>query len=322
MAVCGRHQSQEKSTLAMKPDEARSPVPLAARQRGNRAGFWCFRAFVRVFGRGGAYGLLYFVCLHYLLFDRAAVTGAKAYLRRRFPAHGRARLALDVYRLFLFQGKTLIDRFCLISGQGGLRVATAGFEKIADLRDSGAGFVLLTAHVGNWQAVMNALHNLDRTVHLVMRPEDNRAVQEALRISQAEERVKVISPDRFLDEVAGIIRVIGQGDIVSIMGDRSYGYSALPVEFLGAPARFPYGAFSIAAAAGCPVVVLLSAKVSAAEYVVEVAGVIRPEYRAGRPKKEQVGEWLREFAGMLETYVAAHPYQCFLFHDVWADAGD
>jgi hypothetical protein len=47
------------------------PKKNVERKRGNRVGFWFFRAAARAFGLRGAYGLLYFVSLYYLLFDHA-----------------------------------------------------------------------------------------------------------------------------------------------------------------------------------------------------------------------------------------------------------
>ncbi len=89
-----------------------SPKKDVERKRGNRLGFWFFRTAVRLFGLRGAYGLLYFVSLYYLAFDRAAVAASKAYVRRRFPDHGIIRQQFDVYLLFVSQGKSLIDRYC------------------------------------------------------------------------------------------------------------------------------------------------------------------------------------------------------------------
>ena len=61
---------------------------IAAKKRGNRLGFWFFKFFLRFFGLSGAYGLLYFVSLHYLLFDKTAVKNALSYIKRRFPQAG------------------------------------------------------------------------------------------------------------------------------------------------------------------------------------------------------------------------------------------
>ena len=103
------------------------------------------------------------------------------------------------------------------------------------------------------------------------------------------------------------------------MGAGRYGFNALEVLFLGKKARFPYGAFSIAAAVECPVVVLLSAKVSAHKYIIDVSNVFYPRYKSSENKRLQIREWVQKFVALLENYVKRYPYQCFLFHDVWLE---
>ncbi len=78
-----------------------------------------FRTAVRIFGLRGAYGLLYFASLYYLVFDRAVVMASMAYVRRRFPEHGVLRQLFDVYLLFVSQGKSLIDRLLRCSRRPG-----------------------------------------------------------------------------------------------------------------------------------------------------------------------------------------------------------
>ena len=300
------------------PEAVEPSRRIAARKRGNRLGFWFFEISCRIFGLRGAYGLLYFVCAYYLLFDRAAVTAALAYIRRRFRDLGPLRRRLAVYRLFISQGRCLIDRYALIAGIKGFDMSIEGYEQVEALvKDPKQGLVLLTAHVGNWQAVMTALQRLDKPVCLVMRPEDNRAVRESLNIDRENERIRVVSPEQFLGGVPELVSLLQSGWVVSLMGDRSYGYNSLEVNFLGDPAHFPHGAFHLAAVVGAPVVVLLSAKTGTWQYRVETAAVYRPQYRRGAGKREQLKEWVQDFARVLEKFVQQYPYQCFLFHDVW-----
>lgn len=293
---------------------------IRAKRRGNSLGFGVFKTALRVFGLRGAYGLLYLVCLHYTLFDRAAVRAAAAYLARRFPGRGRMRLRWDVYRLFVSQGRQLIDRYALMTGAVKFEIRMDGEERLRETLDQGGGFVLLTAHVGNWQTVMGFLQRLDRKVNLVMRPEDNPAVQESLQLDSADDKVGLISPEGYLGGVVEAMNALGRGEVVSLMGDRSYGFSPVAVEFLGSRAGFASGAFHLAAMAGCPVVTLLSAKTGLKQYDLAVAALWRPRYDKGLPKQEQLRGWVQDFAHVLESFVRRHPFQCFLFHDVWADA--
>ena len=282
------------------------------RKRGNSLGFGFFRSVLRLGGLRAAYAWLHPVCLYYLLFDRAALKGALAYVRRAFPGAGCAGRLRHVYRLFLSQGRQLIDRYAGLSGAVDFEFHVQGKPPQQEDR----GLVLLTAHAGNWQLAMTTLGAMERTVHLVMGAEDNPAVEKALRMRQHTEHIKALT---VTDEVGGMIQIMNalkRGEIVSFMGDRPYGFKAAPVTFLGEPALFPCGPFHIAAAAGCPVQILLSAREGFQRYRVDFKSVLRPETDGAR--RPDIGPWMQEFADVLGAFIARHPYQCFLFTDVWA----
>jgi predicted LPLAT superfamily acyltransferase len=287
------------------------------RKRGNQLGFWFFRTAVRLFGLGGSYGLLYFVGLYYLIVDRPLVAASLAYTRRRFPEHGAIRQLIDVYLLFVNQGKSLIDRYAVAAGYKDMAIDISGYEELELLSAQGKGFILLTAHVGNWQIAMTALNRFRKTVYVMMRPEDNIAVKQALNIDREEESVKIISTDDSLNGVIEAMKAIKNGNIVSIMGDRTYGFSAAEASFLGGKVYFPYGAFSLASAVQCPVVVFLSAKTGVNRYIVDVSHIIPAPAGVRGKKDEEIRTALQEFADVLEEYVTAYPFQWFAFRDVW-----
>jgi predicted LPLAT superfamily acyltransferase len=295
-----------------------APAKAVERKRGNRLGFWFFRTAVRIFGLRGTYGLLYLVCLYYLAFDRTVVAASLSYVRRRFPDHGVLRQLFDVYLLFVNQGKSLIDRFYVMAGGDQIDFELVGYEAMkVFLKDGKKGIILLTAHVGSWQVAMTALRKLGRTVHLMMRPEDNVAVKDALNIDSEKEAVRIIYTDGALGGVIEALKAINRGDIVSIMGDRTYGYASSEAALLGGKVRFPYGAFSLAAAAQCPVAVLLSAKDGVVKYSVDVSHVINPPSGKRGNKDAEINTCVQEFARILEEYVVRYPYQWFVFRDMW-----
>ncbi len=288
------------------------------RKRGNRAGFWFFRTAAMVFGLRGAYGLLYFVSLYYLIFDHAVVAASMAYVRRRFPDHGALRRMIDVYLLFVNQGKSLIDRYYVAAGGSDIGLELVGYEKIKDqLADGRKGMIFLTAHVGNWQVATTALRKLNRTVYLMMRPEDNVAVKETLNIDSEQGTIRILYTDGSLGGVVEALKAISQGGIVSIMGDRTYGYDSKEASLLGGAVRFPYGAFSIAAAARCPVAVLLSAKVGVKKYATDISHMIDPPVGKRGSKESEIQACVQEFARILEEYAGRYPYQWFVFRDMW-----
>jgi predicted LPLAT superfamily acyltransferase len=175
----------------------------------------------------------------------------------------------------------------------------------------------VTAHVGNWQIAMTALERFRRTVYLLMRPEDNIAVKSTLNIDNEDKRIKVIAPEQFLDGVVEMMKAISEGNIVSIMGDRSYGDNSVEATLLGDKVNLPYAAFAIAAAAQCPAVVLLSTKIATSKYLVDVSQIIVPPAGSRGKKHERIRGCVQEFASILEAYAEKYPFQWFVYSDLW-----
>jgi predicted LPLAT superfamily acyltransferase len=92
------------------------------------------------------------------------------------------------------------------------------------------------------------------------------------------------------------------------------------VEFLGGQAFFPYSAFQMAASAGCPLVVLLSAKTGENDYTVDIPDVFDPAWMPQNKKREQLRDWVQRYAQILEAYLREYPMQYFIFHDLWEEA--
>ncbi len=288
-----------------------------SRQRGNKPGFWFFRLFLKTGGLYAAYALLYGVALHYWLFDRQAKKAACAYLSRRFPNSGKLMILLKCYRVFVSQGKQLIDRMAATSGAVRFNFTLLGKETLADLSAREKGFVLLTAHAGNWQIAMTTLERIGKNVYLVMHPEHNAAVKESLNISSEGTFIDTIPPAGGPGDVVKIIKTLKDGHIVSFMGDRPYDAATGEVTFMGDRAAFPLGAFSMAAAAGVPVVMLLASRTGFKSYTVDFTHVMTPKYEKGRNKRDQLTQWAQMYADILTEFFTKAPYQCFLFYDVW-----
>jgi predicted LPLAT superfamily acyltransferase len=242
------------------------------------------------------------------------------YIRRRFPDSGALGARLHAYRLFVSQGKQLIDRYAALTGRKVFEFEFRGREEFVSLiRDAERGAILLTSHQGNWQLAMTALEKMEKPVHLVMLPEENAALRDELYPALEEGNIRIISPLQYLGGVVDMVNALRRGDVVSIMGDRTYGSRAVEVSFLGETAFFPYSAFSLAASAGCPVIVLSAFKASRDRYVVDMSRVIHPRREGRRNRAGQLQPSVQEFVSLLESFSDQHPYQCFLFQDVWKE---
>ena len=293
---------------------------IEVKKRGNDLGIWFFTMSLRLFGLKGAYFLLNLVCIHYLLFDKEATSAVLEYVKRRFPGCSYLEKKRHIYRLFISQGRQLIDRYAAISGKIKFDVNEDVYDLIENaVGEHKQGAILVTGHVGNWQTALRLLEKVKKKLYIVMRPEDNPALYGTLKISQQDGQVQIISPEQEFGGAVEIANALSQGGLVFMMGDRKYGFNTTDVVFLKDKAKFPHSAFRIAAAAGCPVVVWFSNKIAERLYHVFVKGVLHPCYDKGKEKEAQLKEWVQEFVSLLEAYTEEHPYQCFLFHDVWGE---
>ena len=232
---------------------------VKTKARGNALGFWFFRVALKLTGLRGAYGLLYVVCAHYTIFDAEARALAGAYVRRRFPKQRELARLITVYRLFVSQGKCLIDRHAL--NAAAVVFDFAGQQVSALMKElEGRGFVLLLSHAGGWQLALPFLSNMavSRQVSLLMNEAESVEIRKHVRGDDG--GFNVILPTDGPGCVVEMVMRLQKGEIVSIMGDRAYGGQTAPVQFIGEEAQFPVSAFAVARAAKCPVVVLFAPK--------------------------------------------------------------
>jgi predicted LPLAT superfamily acyltransferase len=294
------------------------PQTIKTTKRGNSIGFWFFKTFLQVGGLRAAYLLLYGVSLHYWIFDKKTIKNSSEYLKRRFPLDTKLKIRFKVYKLIYSQGKQLIDRVAHTSGMIKFDINFIGKDILNKILSSEKGFILLTAHAGNWQLAMTELNMLTKKIFLVMLEENNKAVQKALNIDNDKKNVfEVISPQQHLGGIVPVIKELNNGNAVSYMGDRPYGFESVKIDFMNDKASFPYGAFTIAAATKVPVVTVLASKTGFKTYKVDFTNIIKPEYNGRKNKKNQLSEWVQEYADILNNFFEEYPYQCFLFHDVW-----
>jgi len=294
-----------------------------SRSIGSRFGHRVFYLFIRYMGRGGAYLLLYFVVLFYVLFTPSVRKTADYYLRRRFGRTGPFLRLADTYRIFLGIGKALVDRAVLgILGEDRMRMEFRERQVLFDLLKEGKGVILLTAHVGCWQTALSALKDLNMPVHVLMQHEEGDVDLHYFEHAGIECPYEIIDPRGYMGGVLEMMNALKRGEVVSLMGDRVLGgrKGMTEVDFLGGRALFPFSAFKIAAATGAPVGILFSYKSGPGTYVLELYGVIRVPEDAQRQDR-QFRPYVAQFAKALESYTTTHPYQFFNFYDLWESSG-
>jgi len=290
-----------------------------SRSIGSHFGHTFFYLVIRYAGRGFAYFVLSFVALFYVFLAPPIRKKADYYLSRRFKGKGLIGRLGDSYRIFVSLGKALIDRAVIgILGEGKMSVEFTQKKEMFDILSEGKGMILMTAHVGCWQAAMSALKFLSTPVHLLLQREEGDIDLHYFEHAGIPCPYGIIDPRGYMGGVLEMMGLLKRGEVLCVMGDRLFGSSkgAAAVDFLGGKVLFPFSAFKIASATGAPVVVFFSHKSSPSGYTLEIAKVIRVPRDAGKSDKDFL-PYVSRFARALESYTTDHPYQFYNFYDMW-----
>lgn len=261
------------------------------------------------------------VVLYFLIFDskgrrvsfdlaRRVGRGANAFARLRFAA-----------RHFYVFGAMLIERLALLAnGEELFRIEKSNEEAIRAGLEEGKGALLLTCHLGNWEAMAQCLSCIEAPVTLVMYDGVQPKVKEALEDLSAKQSFEVLYTDGGPTAAAGILAALNRGSIVGLMADRTFAGRGVDLPFLGGLATFPVGPYSIAAASGAPVFQVFAIRTAGYAYEFSAFAMGHLKYTNRRNKQADFERWGAEFAGRLESFTRRHPEQWGNFYDFWKES--
>lgn len=278
-----------------------------------------FYFLIRYGGRKVSYILLDCVAFYYALFRPSIRKRTGYYLARRFGTGNRITRLLHCYRIYVNLGKALVDRAAIgIKGIEYVRTTSRGLQELKDLVGEGKGIIMLTAHVGCWQAAMAELYSLGAPVSLLLHREEGDIDRHYFEHAGIEAPFRIIDPLGYMGGVFEMMEVLKKGEVLSIMGDRIFGSDrkTVVVDFLGGKVKFPYSAFKLASATGAPIAILFSYNNGPGSYEMSLEKVMRIPSDLGNSARAFY-PYVAQFSEALGSYTQRYPYQFFNFFDMW-----
>ncbi|MEX1025739.1 MAG: lysophospholipid acyltransferase family protein [Planctomycetota bacterium] len=183
----------------------------------------------------------------------------------------------------------------------------------------GEGFVLVTAHLGNWElgsTLPTARSGLE--IHLVREPELDRASQafvEKLLAGLGGPRYRTHFAEGELALGLELLSALRDGHIVALQGDRPRaGGRTVRVPLFGRPVEFPLGVPTIARLAGVPLVPVFVLRTGRREYRVVFRDAIHVPRTTDRDRDHR--QAIEHFARDLEWAIGEAPEQWFGLSEV------
>jgi predicted LPLAT superfamily acyltransferase len=224
---------------------------------------------------------------------------------------------LLVYRHFFSFGVTLLDRLAVIMGRAKIGCTHEGEFLFKDFLDRGKGVILLGAHVGSWEIGGHLLGRLGKPVNVVVLEKDEARLRQLFDRALAAKMFNLIATDGHPLRSIPISAALRRGEIVCLLGDRSFGGADVCTPFLGSPARFPAGPYLLAAASGAPIFQTFVVREKLGHYrffSCPAKFIPREILRAG---PEALQPHVAEYAARLAAVARQYPFQWFNIYPFW-----
>jgi predicted LPLAT superfamily acyltransferase len=245
---------------------------------------------------------------------------AAARNQRRILGGGGPRLWLSVWRQFYGFSRFMVSHTELAhltpeALRARMGADPEGVELIREGLDRGRGVVMLTAHLGNWEAGVRFLASLGAPVNLVMHPDRASAAERWLMRRRAGSALRVVRAGDSPLTLLTLRAALERNEIVALQGDRVLGERDIQVDLFGAPFAFPEGPFLLASLCGAelrPVFVLPEGWWRWRSVFGEPVRIPRTGDR-----RSDLASGVAQYAASLEQVVRRHPHQWFNFYDLW-----
>lgn len=285
------------------------------RLRGGRRGVWLLINATRVFGLRAGYLLAMFAAL-YFCFTSPDIAATMDFHRRAFgqvPWWRRRRL---VFRHFYSFGRAIVDRIAIQNGQ--TKYFSFQFDGDKNLRTAiaeGHGVLLLTAHLGNWEAAGQLLTRIDTPITITgfdREPPEIRAMLES-----SSKKFKLLPLTGGPTDAIPLVAALRRGEVVAMLGDRAYGSPTVRVPFFGGTAAFPIGAYVMASIAGAAMMHVFSHCEPGGRYRFFGFAPHHPQMPAHNLRDAYLKTCATNFANDLESVLRLDPFQWYNFFPFW-----
>ena len=239
--------------------------------------------------------------------DRAAVRANLATVLGH-PVAEDSPVVREVFRNF---GRYLVEFFNAHRHQGSA-VTIEGTEQIVERVAPNQGWIILSAHLGNWELGAMALSRLGCRVSVVALPHRDPRTNQLFDASRLRGGVQVVP--RGLGATQRCLDLLRKGWALGIAGDREFGSNGITVSFFGRPATLPRGPALLSLRTGAPAVPVFLIREGLWRFRFHVEPPIWPD---GPQTHASVLALTQRYAHVIERAIRRCPSQWLMFQPIF-----
>jgi len=233
-----------------------------------------------------------------------------------FPELSEHEVNVLALKAYAHLGRSSIETALLPSiGQKGVLdmvESVEGFELVEDAISRGAGAVLVTGHLGNWELAGAYVAARGVPMDVIVRTQANPLFDAYINETRATLGMTVV---RDYEAARRTPKSLREGRAVAFVSDQGVmGLASTFVPFFGRPAKTPRGAAVFAMKYDTPTLFVTALRQASGRYRVSVERV--PIIRTGN-REVDVDAIVASYTAILERWVRSAPEQYFWHHRRW-----
>ena len=220
---------------------------------------------------------------------------------REIHKYGKLKAAWATYINHCKFAQVVIDKFAMYAGKK-FDVTVEGMDDFNALASGPEGFLHMSSHIGNYEIAGYTLVSDKKTINAVVYAHEKASVMENRNNMFSKTNIKMIALKEDMSHLFEIDQALCSGNIVSFPTDRFMGQTkCVETLFLGKPAKFPQGPFSVATMRGLNVLGVNVMKTGLTKYKIYVTPL---HYDKEQSRKEQIKQLLEAYVAELEKRVS------------------
>ncbi len=236
---------------------------------------------------------------------------AKKQLKMVFPDKTEKEIKTILKKMFYNMGLTTAESYFGNTEKLFETCETKGWENLKGAVEKRKGVILVTGHFGNWELAGKYIAaHFDMAV--VGKRQRNRYFDNYTNAVRLKDNVIVIDKKNALRP---ILKMLGEGYIVSLLMDQNAGRNGVLTDFLGHEASTFVGAAKIAIKTGCPIAPAYAIRKDDGSHLFICEDIISPE--GFKNNLEDITKFTEIISKNIEKYIYQYPHLWFWVHKRW-----